>query len=51
MMASLLALSTFGDVIVGYVLTGVALAVLAWRILARGKTLSAQVPDEDKPWI
>jgi hypothetical protein len=27
-----------------------AVAVLAWRVVRRGRELSAQVPDEDKPW-
>jgi hypothetical protein len=51
MTAVLFALTTFGDVIVGYVVTGLGLAAMAWRIVTRGKVLGAQVPDEDKPWI
>jgi hypothetical protein len=47
---SLLALSTFGDVILGYLVTAVVLTTVAWRVVARGRALAAQVPDEDKPW-
>ena len=46
----MVALSAFGDVIVGYVVSFGALALLGWRTVARGRALSTQVPDEDKPW-
>lgn len=48
---TILAFSTYGDVIFGYVLTFVALGVVAWRIVSRGRQVARQVPDEDKPWI
>ncbi|MGE0305205.1 MAG: hypothetical protein AB7N61_11960 [Acidimicrobiia bacterium] len=48
---TMLAFSTYGDVIFGYVLTFVGLGVVAWRIVSRGRQVARQVPDEDKPWI
>lgn len=47
----IVAFSTYGDVVFGYVLTFVALGVVAWRIVSRGRQVARQVPDEDKPWI
>lgn len=39
-----------GFILTCYIASFAAVAVLAWRILRRGRALSAQVPDEDKPW-
>ncbi len=47
----MLALSTWGDVVVGYVVTFGALGLVALRLVQRGKALSRDVADEDKPWI
>jgi hypothetical protein len=47
----LLGFSTFTDVVFGYLVTFAALALVAWRLVSRGRRLAAQVPDEDKPWI
>jgi hypothetical protein len=47
----LLGFSTFTDVVFGYVVTFTALALVAWRLVSRGRRLASQVPDEDKPWI
>ncbi|MCU1345579.1 MAG: hypothetical protein JWL70_1845 [Acidimicrobiia bacterium] len=45
------ALSAYGHVLVGYVASGAALAWFSWRVIARGRKLARQVPDEDKPWL
>lgn len=33
-----------------YVITFGAAAAMAWRVISRGRALSKQVSDEDKPW-
>jgi hypothetical protein len=45
------AFSDWVDVGVGYGLTFAAIAVLAARVLLKGRRLSRIVPDEDKPWV
>jgi hypothetical protein len=45
------ALSAYGHVLVGYGITAVALAWFSWRVIARGRKLGRQIPDEDKPWL
>jgi hypothetical protein len=47
----IVAFDTFTDVIFGYVVSFGAIAVVAWRIIHRGRVLSRQVPDEDKSWL
>jgi hypothetical protein len=39
-----------GLIVGGYVLVLGSFAVYAWRLLARGRKLAEQLPDEDKPW-
>lgn len=34
----------------GYGVTAAALALYAWRILRRGRSLSRDLPDEERPW-
>lgn len=38
-------------VFAGYGITGVVLAVLVLRTLARGRRLSRQVPPKDRRWL
>ena len=47
----ILALSAYGHVLVGYVIAGSALGWFSWWVIARGRKLARQVPDEDKPWL
>ena len=44
-------LSAYGHVLVGYGLTAGLLGAFTWRLMARGRRLARQVPDEEKPWI
>ncbi len=44
-------MSDVGFVAVGYGVTAVALAGYAWRVLARGRRLSALVPQERRRWM
>lgn len=37
-------------VVVSYVVTLGAIAVYAWRMLAKARKSAAQVRDEDRPW-
>jgi len=39
-----------GFIVGGYVITFAALAVLAWRLVAAGRKLGKQIPDDDKYW-
>jgi heme exporter protein CcmD len=39
-----------GFIIGSYVITFGAIAVYAWRVLRRGRRITAQLPDEAKPW-
>jgi hypothetical protein len=45
------ALSAYGHVLVGYGIAGIGLGWFSWRVIARGRKLARQVPDEDKPWL
>jgi hypothetical protein len=47
----ILALDAYGHVLIGYVVTGLALGGFTWRVLSRGRRLARQVPDEEKPWL
>lgn len=40
-----------GLIVGGYVLTFGSFALYAWRLLGRGRSLAAQLPDQDKPWM
>lgn len=39
-----------GFILTSYVAAFGAAAVLAWRVVRRGRELAAQVPEEDRPW-
>ena len=39
-----------GFIIGSYVLTFGAIAVYAWRVLARARQVTAELPDDAKPW-
>lgn len=39
-----------GFIIGSYAVTFGAIALYAWRVLARARRVSAQAPEEDKPW-
>jgi len=39
-----------GFILPTYLITFGAVAALAWRVIARGRSLARQLPDEDKPW-
>ena len=39
-----------GFIFATYVAAFGAAALMAWRVLRRGRQLSRQLPDEDKPW-
>lgn len=39
-----------GFILATYISAFGAAAALAWRVLRRGRTLSAQLPEDDKPW-
>ncbi len=45
------AMSAYSHVLIGYGAAGAALAWYTWRVVARGRKLSRQVPDEEKPWL
>jgi hypothetical protein len=38
-------------VAVGYLACGAALAGYAWRVISRGRRVSAQVPQERRRWM
>jgi hypothetical protein len=40
-----------GFILTCYLASFAAVGAVAWWALRRGRELSAQVPDEDKPWI
>jgi hypothetical protein len=40
-----------GFILLSYVAGFGGALALAWQVLRRGKALSRQLPDEDKPWI
>ena len=40
-----------GFILTTYLVTFGSVALLAWRVISRGRTLARQLPDEDKPWI
>ena len=40
-----------GFILATYLAAFGAAAVMAWRVLRRGRRLADQLPDEDKPWI
>jgi hypothetical protein len=52
---SVLAVTTDYDswatVIAGYVIVFGSIGAFAWRIIARGRKLARQVPDDQKPWV
>ena len=39
-----------GFILATYVAAFGAAALMAWRVLSRGRRLAEQLPDEDKPW-
>lgn len=39
-----------GFILTSYLAAFGAAAVLAWRVIGRGRSLARQLPDEDKPW-
>jgi hypothetical protein len=39
-----------GFIIGSYALTFAAIATYAWRVLARARRTTAQLPDDAKPW-
>jgi hypothetical protein len=52
--AAVLAVTTdydnWGMIIAGWGLGLAAIGVFTWRMLARGRRLADQVPDEETPW-
>ena len=40
-----------GFIVATYIAAFGAAAVMAWRVVRRGRHLAQQLPDEDKPWI
>ena len=44
-------MSAYGHVLIGYGATAAALVWFSWRVVSRGRRLSRQVPDQDKPWL
>ncbi len=39
-----------GFIVGSYVITFAAIGVLAWRLIASGRKLGKQIPDDDKYW-
>ena len=39
-----------GFILTTYVVAFGAAALMAWRVVRRGRSLAQQLPDEDKPW-
>lgn len=39
-----------GFIIGSYIITLAAIGALAWRLVASGKKLGKQIPDDDKYW-
>jgi hypothetical protein len=39
-----------GFILTCYLVSFGAVLLLGWRVVGRGRELSEQVPDEDKPW-
>lgn len=39
-----------GFIVGGYVVTFAAISVIAWRLVAVGRKLGKQVPDDEKYW-
>ncbi len=39
-----------GFILTSYVMSLGAVALLAWRVITRGRALARQLPEEDKPW-
>jgi heme exporter protein CcmD len=39
-----------GFIIGAYVITFGSIAIYAWRVLARGRQVARQLPDDAKPW-
>ena len=39
-----------GFIVGSYVVTFAAIAALAWRLVASGRRLGKQIPDDDKYW-
>ena len=44
-------MSTAGYIAIGWIAVLGGIGLYATRIVVRGRHLSRQVPDEDKPWI
>ena len=44
-------MSIWAAVTLSYVAVFTGMGVLAWRTIARGRSLARRVPDEDKRWI
>lgn len=40
-----------GFIVGGYVVTAVAVAAYAWRVVARGRRLTRALPPEDRRWL
>lgn len=43
-------MSAVGHVALGWAFSGVVLAAYAWRVLRRGRRLSAVVPEDRRRW-
>lgn len=39
-----------GFIVGSYLVTAVGIGVLAWRVVASGRKLGKQIPDDDKYW-
>ena len=39
-----------GFILASYVAAFGAAALMAWRVVRRGRDLASRLPDEDKPW-
>ena len=39
-----------GFILASYIAAIGSAAVLAWRVIGKGRELARQLPDEDKPW-
>ena len=39
-----------GFIVATYVAAFGAAALMAWRVIRRGRDLASQLPDEEKPW-
>ena len=46
----MIAMEDIGFIGASYLAAFGAAALMAWRVVRRGKRLAEQLPDEDKPW-